>query len=246
MHPSKWLLRPGAVTPFFRPIVDVLDPEGPLAGLACSARGPAGSPAEHPAALLQLARTEHVEFELDYATTACALAAIVGLPELPKVVLPVHGCTLARGGFTQFLDTELQRRQLDPSAVVVDVAEPAMYDSVPLQHAREELRAAGVQVWFDVDSRILSGDPLSMLRYEPDCLGLGGRYLRSVNRRGLQEVLLDAVQTVAKQAGACMSIHGMETLQELALVARHGFELARGPLFGELGTRYRVAAATAQ
>lgn len=243
MHPSKWLLRPGAVTPFFRPIVDVLDPEGPLGGLACCARGPAGSPVEHPAALLQFARAENVEFELDYATVAAALPAIAGLPELPRVVLTVHACTLVRGGFTQYLDTELQRRQLDPSAIVVDVAEPAMFDSMPLQHAREELRCSGVQVWFDVDSRILSSDPMSMLRYEPDCLGLGGRYLRRVNRHGLQHALLDSVQMVAERAGARTSLHGMETVQELSLVATHGFEFAQGPLFGELGARYRVAPA---
>ena len=228
------VLRSGAVTTRFQPIVDLRS--GVVFGYEALARGPRETALETPDALFADAaaqgRTDDLERlcctrAIDRASAREEEGGITG-----KLFVNVGPEQVGRAGFLPFLLARVARAGVHPRSVVLEVTESRMSPDLPAL-------LAGIAEWRDAGFRIAlddAGAGHSDLRIAaeiiPDFLKLDRSLVRGIDthrgRRAAVESLVYLSETLSVEVVA----EGIETFEELRTVRALGVHHGQGFLLG--------------
>ena len=222
------ILRTGAVTSVFQPIVD-LD-SGAVVAYEALARGPEG-PLANPMALFAAARAENVLAELDEAcrTAAFTGASAHGLLDPMTVFVNVEPEVLDAAPMEDLLAiADAAPGQL---CVVMEITERALAARpAELLRTVERVRELGWAVALDdVGAEAASLTFMSLLC--PDVVKLDLSLVQDRPTRAVAEIM-NAVNAYAEHSGALILAEGVETERHLRVARALGATLGQGWLFG--------------
>ena len=155
-------------------------------------------------------------------------------------LLPADIC---RSGFDQWLLDEISVAGIDPRRVTVEITENALLDDEHLVASRlSRLRDAGVSIAVDdfgtgyASLAYLTSLPLDMLKIDK---GLIGGIVKGARDR----IVVEAMVRLARELDLKVVVEGVETAEQLALIADWGCDLYQGffgsrPLSHEELTRF--------
>jgi EAL domain-containing protein (putative c-di-GMP-specific phosphodiesterase class I) len=146
----------------------------------------------------------------------------------PKVGMNVSARQLRRRGFATRLAGEVARHGIAPERIIFELTESAwVRSSETLKPVLEEVRAAGMM--FAVDDFGAGYSSLSRLRELPaEIIKVDRAFLRGVPDDPQASEILLGILRVAAATGADVTVEGVETEEQLALLDAHGFRLLQG------------------
>lgn len=155
--------------------------------------------------------------------------AELGLPTL-RVNVNVSARQLQDEGFHAVLHELLEQTGVEPAAVVLELTESALLtDPDRAVQLLAGVRAAGVQVALDDFGTGFSS--LSyLLRLPVDVVKVDRSFLMDVVRSRRSRTLLSSVVTIAHDLGMRVTVEGIETAEQLAIVADAGADTVQGYL----------------
>lgn len=226
------ILGPGGISPRFRPVVDLSDPDGTrAAALDVIARGPEGTPLEEPALLSDYARRKLAEHLVDRAAVATALHEVTAVADPPEIHLPVHASTLSRDrSFAESLaslcaEAEIERRRIVLSAGARGVP----FEPEGFRAGVRRLRRRGFLLALSVD---LDSSSFYLSRLtRPDLLRIDPLFLQGLDEDPVGRSVLQSICTLGRSLGARIVAEGVETKEEAELLREIGVSGALGPRF---------------
>ena len=190
----------------------------------------------HPASFLEVA--EQSSFMIDLGAwvieTACRqLAAWSGRSGHPPVTMAVNVSAkqLASPGLVQVVADAIHRHRLDPATLCLEITETALLeesDVVPQTFAG--LIALGVQIALD-DFGTGYSSLAHLRRFPVHILKVDRSFVSGLNDTEGDLVIVGAVTAMARALGITTVAEGLETGEQLALLAGMGCDHAQGYLF---------------
>lgn len=221
------ILRNNQLRAVFQPIVATDNLA--VAGYEGLIRGPAGASLESPAALFACARGAGRQLELEHACldTIWSGFSALGLPG--KLFVNVSaGMLLAPGAPETGLEDILAGLGIEPGRVVIEITEEQAVCDYPRLHAvARRLAMLGYELAID-DLGAGFASLRLWLELLPACVKLDNAFVRGIDGDPLKRCFLDAIQQLARCAGARVIAEGVETAAELATLRRLGIAHAQG------------------
>lgn len=221
------VVREGALTPLFQPIVDLDD--GEIIGYEGLIRGPSDSPLHAPTVLFQAARRNGRVAELE---TLCHRKHIESFARLdlrgklflnmsPDVMIDVQG-----DGYP--VDWEVD----DAGWIVVELSEAIGTSSYQrLREAAAWYRQHGLKLAIDD-----LGEGFSSLRLwsemRPEYVKIDKYFIQGIDADPIKRQFVRSMAELAVQAGAAIVAEGIETEGELRVVRSLGISYGQGYLLG--------------
>ena len=223
------VIRDGAIRTLFQPIVHLQSQE--VVGFEALSRGPADTPMESPAVLIEAARVAGRLGELDWLCRAHAMEAVAASGLHPSLSWFINvepaGLEIA---CPAYLVSSLAQARTD-LRVVLEVVERDVEGQVTkLLHAADQARndAWGVAL-DDVGGEESS---LALLPFlQPDVVKLDMSLVRDVDRRTAVRITA-AVRAYAERRGAVVLAEGIETEEQERLARAFGATYGQGYRYG--------------
>jgi EAL domain-containing protein (putative c-di-GMP-specific phosphodiesterase class I) len=227
------ILTERAIHPVFQPVVDLAT--GELVGAEALARGPAGTPLEHPAALFAAATHAGLLAELDLlcSTRALELAHAAGTTP-PLIFVNAAAAALDRPLSPDLHTTPHPPHPPLPFRVVLDLTERALGElPAALLTIAARVHGRGNAVALDD----VGADPTSLAflpLVEPDVVKLDMHLLRNPHAPATIETATAAC-AYAERTGAVVLAEGVETAEDARRALALGARWAQGWYFGRPG-----------
>lgn len=221
-----------AIHAVYQPIVHMAT--GDVVGYEALARGPAGSPYEHPTVLFDAAREEGVTNRVDWACRAAALRGALDHDFGPPFTLFLNVEPTALAAITPEALRPLMREALERLSIMIEITERALTERpAEMLNRVAYLRDLGCGIAIDD----VGADPasLALLPFlEPDVIKLD---LRLVQENTTDEIarIISAVYAESERTGAVVLAEGIETLDQAKLAISFGAEFGQGWHFGRPG-----------
>jgi PAS domain S-box-containing protein len=219
------VLETGEVQTAFQPIVDV--DSGAAAGYEALSRFDA-EPAQGPDKWFADAERVGLGVELDCLAVRAALSSAARLPREAYVSVNTTPETVRSGRLADLV----RAAPVAADRIVVEITE---HVSVEDYHALHEplrvLRALGVRLAVD-DAGSGFASFRHILRLEPHFIKLDRDLIHGIDSDPARRALAAAVVMFARDLGAAVVAEGVETAEELAMVAHLGIDAAQGYLLG--------------
>lgn len=231
----------------FQPQIDIRS--GRVVGAEALARSPIANADALFARAAAAALGERLSRLIQRKALRCA-AAWEGPLKALKLSINLLPADICRSGFEQWLLDEIMVAGLDPARVTVEITENALLEDQQLVAWRlGRLREAGISIAVDdfgtgyASLAYLTSLPLDMLKIDK---GL----IRRIVEGSRDRIVVEAMIRLARELDLKVIVEGVETTEQLALVADWGCDLYQGflgagPLSHEELTRF-VAAAHAE
>jgi EAL domain-containing protein (putative c-di-GMP-specific phosphodiesterase class I) len=231
--PVRSLLASARLETLFQPIFLLAGVEaGACVGVEALTRGPEGSELAGADALFAAVRRARLEIDADRLCLSLALANARSLPRLDLMV-NVHLETLLRDdAFLRHVLHSAAMTGVATSRLVLEIVEHhAATDLAGLGQAIKRLRDAGVRIALD---DLGAGHlQLGLIRHvSPDLIKLDRRLLASPRPLDETQRLLASFAATARRIGAQAVVEGVETAEQVELVAAAGIPLVQGYFFG--------------
>ena len=138
---------------------------------------------------------------------------------------------LVSSGFSEWVEDVLQRTQLPPHALTVEVTESAFMDDIsPISSAFNRLRSRGTRV--SIDDFGTGYSSLARLQRLPvDVIKLDRAFVTGINVRAEARGMAAAILQLSVAIGAATVAEGVETEAERATLLELGYTAAQGYLF---------------
>jgi EAL domain-containing protein (putative c-di-GMP-specific phosphodiesterase class I) len=229
-------LRAGVVSPLYQPIVVIGQGMSHLTiAVEALSRGPSGTPLESPLALFDAARRSDVVGPLDRLCIETALGEARRLPKHLVVFLNVHPATLCDDcEFPAFLAEAANRNGIEPTRLALEVLERARVNDSQCRQllgSLQVLRGLGIRLAVD-DVSGVQDDIRRALALRPEYLKVDAAVVHGARCDMKVRALLHAIAELAAGTGAQVIAEGIETADDLEIVAAAGIELAQGYLLG--------------
>ncbi len=228
------LIREGDLHPVFQPVVDL--ESGESRGLEAYARGPDGSVLRLPRVLFALGREAGLAGDLDRLARRRTLEALAGREPPELLFLNTAAENLADPDW-ESRDTRetLERAGLDPSRVVLEVAEGELAgDPETWRETVARLRAVGYR--FSLDDVGSSPRSIALVeRLRPDFLKFDLGLARGLAGSQLQRELLRSLVRLAERAEARLVAERVESEEERNALLDCGARWGQGYLFAPEG-----------
>jgi EAL domain-containing protein (putative c-di-GMP-specific phosphodiesterase class I) len=222
------LLRQGAVTTVFQPIVAL--PRGEVIGYEALGRGRYPGIPESPAELFEIGASLGVEADLSRLFRRKALETVCARGRLPMLFLNTHPSEIAEQGLLASLG-EL-RRQVPGQPITIEIHEAAVVKAMRIADIRAGLRDHGLGLAYD-DFGAGQARLLELSEVPPDLLKFDARFVRDVDRAPeSKRRLLKSLVDIARDLGVEPLAEGVETAAEAAACIDLGFTRAQGFHFG--------------
>ena len=225
------VMRSGALRMLYQPIVELAGED--VIGYEALARGPVGSPFEHPAELFGAVRREGILGDFDRACREQALteAPECGLDADDLLFLNVEPAGLEQEGILDRIGED----GLGRVSVVVELTERALA-SRPSEvlAAVRWLRERGCRIALDdvgVDPRSLGLMPF----VAPDVIKIDRYLTQDRLPEALGARVINAIRAESERSGAVILAEGIETEAHLRRAIAMGAKLGQGWLFGRPG-----------
>ncbi len=216
----------------YEPIVDAKTLT--VFGYEALARGPEGTPLAAPLALFARAEEQGLVFELDCLCRQAGLAGAVDFPEDTKLFLNIRPSAFHDPGFQpDELIRTLERCRLTPSDVVFEISEQESIENfTTFREAREEYGKLGFQFAMD-DTGAGYSSFESVLELRPEFIKVDRAFCAGIAEDPARQAILLGFQSIAERIGARIIGEGLDTLEELQMLARLGVPFGQGWLFGK-------------
>jgi len=215
----------------YEPIVDVENRT--VHGYEALARGPEGSPLHAPLALFREAEEHELVFELDCACRESALRGAEGFPADAKLFINIRPTAIHDPNFREHrLIEALESRKLAPTDVVFEISEQESVRNLSaFREALSDYRRLGFQFALDDTGAGYAGLE-ELLEIEPDYIKIDRAVVSGVDQDPARQDVLAALLQLAEKMGAEVIGEGLDTLEELEMLARLGIPFGQGWLFG--------------
>jgi EAL domain-containing protein (putative c-di-GMP-specific phosphodiesterase class I) len=226
------LLLSGGVTSVYEPVVSVASKT--VFGYEALARGPEGTEFHAPLAMFGAAERESLIFELDCLCRRSGLAGATALPGGTRLFLNVRPTAIYDPQFRP--DTvirTLAASNLSPSEVVFEISEQESIGNFSaFREIRDEYRKLGFQFALD-DTGAGYASLNALIELEPEFIKVDRALITHLDTDRSKQSLLRALQLVADGIGARIIGEGLDTLEELDMLAQLGIPFGQGWLFGQ-------------
>jgi EAL domain-containing protein (putative c-di-GMP-specific phosphodiesterase class I) len=231
----------------FQPQIDVRT--GSVIGAEALARSPIANADVLFARAGAAALGERLSRLIQRKALRCA-AAWEGPLRALKLSINLLPADICRNGFEQWLLDEIMVAGLDPARITVEITETALLEDQRLVASRlSRLRESGISIAVDdfgtgyASLAYLTSLPLDMLKIDKGLLG-------GIVDGARDRIVVEAMIRLARELNLKVVAEGVETAEQLALVAEWGCDLYQGflgagPLSHEELTRF-VAATRAE
>lgn len=222
----------GKVRSVYEPIVDATTLT--VFGYEALARGPEGTDLSSPMVLFPLAEEEGLSFSLDCLCRQKAIEGAVDFPEGAKLFMNIRPSAIHDPSFQpDELTRTLATCELGPSDVVFEISEQESFDNYDiLREARDEYGKLGFQFALD-DTGAGYCSLEAALELAPDFLKVDRAFVSGVDEDAGRQNMLLTFKSMAERMNARIIGEGLDTLEELRMLATLGIELGQGWLFGK-------------
>ncbi|MFI5318370.1 MAG: EAL domain-containing protein [Myxococcota bacterium] len=225
------VLLSGGVSSVYEPVVSVASKT--VFGYEALARGPEGTEFHAPLAMFGAAERESLVFELDCLCRRSGLAGATALPSGTRLFLNVRPTAIYDPQFRP--DTvirTLAESNLSPPDVVFEISEQESIGNFSaFREIRDEYRKLGFQFALD-DTGAGYASLNALIELEPEFIKVDRALITNLDTDKSKQSLLRALQLVADGIGARIIGEGLDTLEELDMLAQLGIPFGQGWLFG--------------
>ena len=216
----------------YEPIVDVK--RKTVHGYEALARGPEGSEFHSPLALFKMAEQEGLVFQLDCLCRSKALEGARGRARATKLFLNIRPTTVHDPSFRpEVLSRTLEEHDLHPSEVVFEISEHESIDNFTIfREVRDYYKKLGFQFALD-DTGAGYSSLQSVMELAPEYIKVDRALVTGIDVDPIRQELLRALHAVAGRIRARIIAEGLETLEELSMLAELGIPFGQGWLFGK-------------
>jgi len=224
----KAILAEGSLSAVFQPILNLRD--GVILGYEGLVRGPANGPLHSPLSLLQVAKANNLTLELESLCCRTVMAQFIRLNLEGKLFLNLSPQVLGQvsiGGPS--IVGLLNKTGLRADQIVIELTEnhcpPSEYHYI--NAALACYRELGFQIALDD-----LGEGFSTLRrwseLNPDYVKLDMHFVQGIVNSPLKQIFVQAIRDIANASGAMIVAEGIETAEELELLAEFGVLCGQG------------------
>jgi EAL domain-containing protein (putative c-di-GMP-specific phosphodiesterase class I) len=230
-HAFLGMLLSNGVSSVYEPIVSVATKT--VFGYEALARGPASSEFHSPAVMFGTAEREGLIYELDCLCRRSGLDGANALPGGTRLFLNVRPTAIYDPQFRPDAVTRtLAAANLSPSDVVFEISEQESIENFnAFREIRDEYRKLGFQFALD-DTGAGYASLHALIELEPEFIKVDRALITNLDTDASKQNLLRALQLVADGIGAQIIGEGLDTLEELDMLAQLGIPLGQGWLFG--------------
>lgn len=215
----------------YEPIVHVN--ERTVFGYEALIRGPVESTLHTAPALFSAAGEFDLVFELDCLCRASGLRGAVDLPEGTKLFLNLLPAAIHDPDFQpdRLIET-LESCRLEPSDLILEISEKEAIEDLDLfRELTDGYRRLGFQLALDDTGAGYAGFQ-ELIELKPDFIKMDRSVISGVDQDPLRQEVLSALLSIANNMGARVIGEGLDTLQELEMLAELGIQFGQGWLFG--------------
>jgi EAL domain-containing protein (putative c-di-GMP-specific phosphodiesterase class I) len=225
------LLRHGAATAYFQPIVELgADASRLIVAHEALGRGRLEGLPEAPAELFVIAANMGVAPDLSRLFRTCAQQALATHPDVRHLFLNLHPLELHRPGLIESLEALRGGCELP---ITLEFPETAVVEPGGMTGLRARLKTLGFGLAYD-DFGSGQARLLELAEVTPDYLKFDVRLVRGIDAAGpARHKLLESLVTLARDLGVRTLAEGVETAGEARACAQMGFDFAQGYHFGE-------------
>jgi EAL domain-containing protein (putative c-di-GMP-specific phosphodiesterase class I) len=225
------VLLSGGVTSVYEPIVSVASKT--VFGYEALARGPEGTEYHSPLVMFGAAAREGLVYELDCLCRQSGLSGATALPGGTRLFLNVRPTAIYDPQFRpDAVVRTLAESNLAPCDVVFEVSEQESIGNFSaFREIRDEYRKLGFQFALD-DTGAGYASLHALIELEPEFIKVDRALITHLDTDRSKQSLLRALQLVADGIGARIIGEGLDTLEELDMLAQLGIPFGQGWLFG--------------
>ena len=215
----------------YEPIVEV--DSRVVFGYEALARGPESSEFHMPIAMFTEAERQGLVYEVDCLCRASGLEGAVGFPEGTKLFLNVLPSAIHDPNFrAEQLIATLADCRLSPRDVVFEVSErQSIRDFEAFQEMRDYYRKLGFSFALDDTGSGYAGLE-ALLELSPEFIKVDRAFVSGIDQDVMRQEMLRVLLSVAEKTGAKIIGEGLDTLEELSMLAELGVHYGQGWLFG--------------
>jgi len=223
------LLAPGGIRPLYQPLYALTNGDPHLFAFECLSRGPHGTNFERAPVLFEYVRLKRQEALVDRLCIATALEQLPAMASSTKVCVNVHASTLARdAGFIDFLVGAMQKADLHPARVIVDVIQHApAHDGDGFALAIRRLRHLGIAIALD-DIGLGASNFKMLLDVVPDYMKLDRCIVDGCHDDSKRCAVIESLVELASRLHSTVVAEGIETDDDLVIVQSLGVRIVQG------------------
>lgn len=220
----KQMLRSGAVSPRFQPIMRL--PDGPSIGHELLGRGAFPGLPESPLELFAIAEHLGLEVALSQVFRRVGVAESKRLENRGTLFINMHPAEIE---LTSLLAALKELRDAEPSApLALELHEKTVTDAIGMKRLKAALQDMQIQLAYD-DFGAGQARLLELIQAPPDYLKFDISLIRDIHLQPprSQQVIKTLVD-IAKDLGIATLAEGVEVAEEAEVCVKLGFELAQG------------------
>ena len=222
----------GRVHSVYEPVVDART--FIVFGYEALARGPEGTELASPLNLFPLADEENLSFALDCLCRQKAIEGAVDFPRGAKLFMNIRPSAIHDPSFQpQALKRTLEQCELSPADVVFEISEQESFENYDvLREARDDYGKLGFQFALD-DTGAGYACLEAALKLAPEFLKVDRAFVSGIDEDSGRQNMVMAFQSMAERMNAQIVGEGLDTLEELQMLAELGIQFGQGWLFGK-------------
>jgi EAL domain-containing protein (putative c-di-GMP-specific phosphodiesterase class I) len=226
------ILDPRELSVRFQPIFRIGDGENEIYSVEALTRGPKGSNFESALLLFDYVRRKHEERAVDQSCIAAICMEAGHLPPDLRINVNVHAATLGQNpGFVETLSRKAKKHSLSLERFTVEIVEHAPTCDIPeLSHTIADLRNAGVRIALD-DVGLGQSNYRMMIDCHPDYFKLDAYFVRNLRNDSGRRAVVESVVAFGRALQSSVVAEGVETIEDVAILADMGVEFVQSNLF---------------
>jgi EAL domain-containing protein (putative c-di-GMP-specific phosphodiesterase class I) len=225
------MITTGRLETWYQPVIDV--GAGTIWGYECLVRGRRNDgQLVMPDALFDVARRENLLPLLDMSCRDVHLLNAAHQVDVGRILINVLPRGLCGHNAPFSIFDSIQRAQVDPKAVVLEIMETeCVEESAAIHETLGRFRSHGISIAIDDMGSGFAG--LSMFGViDPDIIKIDRHLIARATQSRLHEEICRSLTELGRRSNKIVLAEGIETHKELALVKELGASLVQGNLFG--------------
>ncbi|HEY1660630.1 MAG TPA: EAL domain-containing protein [Candidatus Sulfotelmatobacter sp.] len=222
------ILNPEQLSVRFQPIFRIGDGDNHLHSVEALIRGPRGTHFESALMLFDYVHRKKEEKAVDHSCLAAICAEATKLPRHLRINVNVHAATLEQHpGFLESFRRRLHKHSLSLDRFTIEIVEYAPNCDIPeLLATLAALRSEGVRIALD-DVGLGQSNYRMMLDCHPEYFKLDSYFVRGLRNDSKRRAVVESVVTFGRALHTAIVAEGMESMEDIALVAEMGVEFAQ-------------------
>jgi EAL domain-containing protein (putative c-di-GMP-specific phosphodiesterase class I) len=226
------VLDPRELSVRFQPIFRIGDGENQVHSVEALIRGPRGTNFESAVMLFDYVRRKHEERSVDHSCLEAICMEAVHLPPSLRINVNMHAVTLGHNpGFVETLCRRAKKHSLSLDRFTVEIVEHAPLCDIPeLSHTLAELRSLGVRIALD-DVGLGQSNYRMMIDCHPEYFKLDAYFVRGLQSDSKRRAVVESVVAFGRALQSSVVAEGVETVEDVAILADMGVEFVQCNLF---------------